>query len=430
MRLTAISALLSGLAVVLPIVAILAPVQISATFIVFGFFTVLISRRRLNRRVLFWGASGVALVTIWGALSSLWSVTPSASLERLLTMAPLLGLGAAILAAAAQVDVVTRRMVERALQTGVILALTILALILTASTLQGAVFADASGPPPSALFKVGGTGLGAVTLIAAASLLRLRKRETAFVAIVLTAIMIQTTNSTTAMIAYLAGLVALLAAYFAPRAAGYAAALALPLFILMTPWVPTPPFSVLEVVNDSGLHRIAIWHFVSEHIQAAPLLGWGLDAARAFPGGDALLPVDYLGAEVQALPAWTALIDRGTAELIPLHPHNNAMQIWLELGALGAMAYAAVFFAAALAITRMPRADASQKAGLLALLTFQFVVAQSSFGIWQSWWLSLQFTMWTLALVILTRRVPQRESGRSSARRRDGATMGPSQCAE
>ena len=67
------------------------------------------------------------------------------------------------------------------------------------------------------------------------------------------------------------------------------------------------------VAKTSWGSRLEIWRFVSGLVENKPLFGWGLDSSRVFPG------------------------------LIPLHPHNAAVQIWFELGAVGA-GVAAIFF--------------------------------------------------------------------------------------
>lgn len=105
--------------------------------------------------------------------------------------------------------------------------------------------------------------------------------------------------------------------------------------------------------------RLDIWAFAADRIQAHPLRGWGMDASRTF----------------------------GLA--IPLHTHNAPLQLWLELGAVGA-ALAAVFFCwLAYGLARRAddnRSDAAMGAG--ALVTF-LVIGGLSFGVWQEWWLAL-----------------------------------------
>lgn len=105
--------------------------------------------------------------------------------------------------------------------------------------------------------------------------------------------------------------------------------------------------------------RLNIWAFAANKIVEHALRGWGIDASRVF----------------------------GAA--IPLHTHNAALQLWLELGALGA-ALAAAFFAWVLyrivAWTGENRRDGAMAA---ATLTAYVVIGGLSFGVWQEWWLAL-----------------------------------------
>ncbi|WP_236627670.1 O-antigen ligase [Caulobacter sp. B11] len=105
--------------------------------------------------------------------------------------------------------------------------------------------------------------------------------------------------------------------------------------------------------------RLDIWAFAADKIQAHPIRGWGLDASRTF----------------------------GLA--IPLHTHNAQLQLWLELGAVGA-ALAGVFFCwLAYGLSRLSverRGEAAMGAG--ALVTF-LTIGGLSFGVWQEWWLAL-----------------------------------------
>lgn len=131
------------------------------------------------------------------------------------------------------------------------------------------------------------------------------------------------------------------------------------------------PLAVLWAVRSgvfAWLHQLAppswdarlnIWAFAANQIVEHPLRGWGVDASRIF--GDA----------------------------IPLHTHDAALQIWLELGAMGA-ALAAAFFAWVLyRIVAWTGADRRDGAMAAASLTAYVLIGALSFGVWQEWWLAL-----------------------------------------
>jgi O-antigen ligase len=112
-------------------------------------------------------------------------------------------------------------------------------------------------------------------------------------------------------------------------------------------------------VPNSWDARLNIWAFTANQVQVHAIRGWGLDASRMF----------------------------GPA--IPLHTHNSAMQLWLELGAVGA-ALGGVFFSwvayRIVGVTGESREDGAMAAG--ALVTY-LVIGGVSFGVWQEWWLAL-----------------------------------------
>lgn len=133
-------------------------------------------------------------------------------------------------------------------------------------------------------------------------------------------------------------------------------------------------------------HRLYIWNFTARKSQEKPILGWGMDSARNIPGGKEKFPLYscYLEDEKDL----TKYIQ--DEEHMPLHPHNFIMQIWLELGGLGAALAAFAFgwmgFGAMRAIkTRWSAAIVS------ASISSAFVVASLSFGIWQGWWIASLF---------------------------------------
>jgi O-antigen ligase len=114
-----------------------------------------------------------------------------------------------------------------------------------------------------------------------------------------------------------------------------------------------------RLVPASWDARLNIWTFAADHIQAHPFRGWGLDASRTF----------------------------GPA--IPLHTHNAQLQLWLELGAIGA-ALAGVFFCwLAYGVVRLSQRSRTEAAMAAAALVGYLVIGGLSFGVWQEWWLGL-----------------------------------------
>lgn len=160
----------------------------------------------------------------------------------------------------------------------------------------------------------------------------------------------------------LAGLAAL-AAWRWPTGAPLALAAGAASFFMLTPlviWalIESGLFARMEAAAPvSWSMRLGYWRHAVGWIIDHPLRGWGLDASRMFSPG------------------------------INLHPHNGALQLWLELGVAGALA-AAVFWT--LVLTRLSRerpdpAAAACIGSAVVYLTFGAI----SFGIWQEWWLAI-----------------------------------------
>lgn len=112
-----------------------------------------------------------------------------------------------------------------------------------------------------------------------------------------------------------------------------------------------------ERLPDSWEQRVGYWTYAMVQIAEHPFRGWGLDASRAF------------------------------SPHIQLHPHNGALQVWLELGAAGAAIAALVWI---LVFRRLARDERSLMAAAAAgSASVYLLFGLISFGVWQEWWLAL-----------------------------------------
>ncbi len=171
---------------------------------------------------------------------------------------------------------------------------------------------------------------------------------------------------------------------------------------LAAPFLPVQPtrseLCWLVVHKPSALHRLLIWDWVDHRIRERPLLGWGLDASRRMPGGQTHVTVR--GCDDPSDSAY-----RLDNEVLPLHPHDAALQIWLELGALGAAAacFGLVAAAGRAFMARTGRLDAAATSAAFAAAA---IVAGLSFGIWQEWWFAGLWIMGWIATIPSVRAAP------------------------
>lgn len=144
--------------------------------------------------------------------------------------------------------------------------------------------------------------------------------------------------------------------------------------------------------NTSALHRLIIWSFTRDRITEHPLKGWGMDASRTIPGADEEKLVSLISSQGEARVQ--------NFSLLPLHPHNGVLQLWLELGLPGAM------LGAILAWGLCRHAPHTSRPPLtLATLATGFVLSNLSYGLWQSWW-QASFWMTTLIFAATAPRMP------------------------
>jgi len=200
-------------------------------------------------------------------------------------------------------------------------------------------------------------------------------------------------DSGAALAAVLVGAAVWCIVYGIPRrVAGPLAALVIAMVFLLAPaWVGWLGHGVQMLEgNDvpfSTMHRLRIWDFAVDRILEHPFWGWGMDASRVLPEGFR-----------QAMP---------NAELMPLHPHNFILQIWLELGLVGVAVVVMGLGFVALQLARP--ADARLRAGGMAGMATALMAAAIGYGIWQSWWVAALALSAVLGRVALT--PPSEERG-------------------
>jgi O-antigen ligase len=169
------------------------------------------------------------------------------------------------------------------------------------------------------------------------------------------------------LVAIIAGLIAFAAGWllrgWAIRAlAGAFGAwlLAAPLLLANPSWAAAAPFPIAV--------RAEIWAHAARLISERPILGHGLDAARVHN-----VVVAFRGESV---------------DLLPLHPHSASLHIWLETGTVGALLAAAALIWGGVAAARRFAGDRNAAAAICGALASFGVLANSTYGAWQEWWIA------------------------------------------
>lgn len=120
----------------------------------------------------------------------------------------------------------------------------------------------------------------------------------------------------------------------------------------------------------SGQARVIIWHYTAERVLENPLLGVGSNSTR-------YLDEDRVKrGEVKTPPGYVV------APQTRAHPHNIYLQIWYELGVIGALAFAVLGFSM---LRRTGALSEPSRALALTHAAACMTVIVSTYGLWQAW---------------------------------------------
>jgi exopolysaccharide production protein ExoQ len=193
------------------------------------------------------------------------------------------------------------------------------------------------------------------------------------------------TKSQTAQIA---GLVALILVFY-PSTKTWARRMfagACLLLLFAAPFLPPFAYNMLSqkefmqegwVHQASAVHRLEVWNFMAEEIHKKPFLGHGVEAAR------------FLKAE--------KYMENMKSDHV-MHPHNAFLQIWLEMGAAGALITAAfLIFLFRRIDTLPPRAQRYAIAFTGTLLCVLCI----GYSLWQAWQIGMIFSLIAFSLIAM-----------------------------
>ena len=173
------------------------------------------------------------------------------------------------------------------------------------------------------------------------------------------------------------GGVAAFAAARAPRRTLWALLITALLFLTLSPlsaWLPVEAIiaSHGDVLPPSWAQRLYAWRAAAQAGFECMPFGCGADAARALHATGAVVNIPG-----SAIPL----------SVMPIHPHNVFLQIWMELGAAGLGLFGIAIFGGGLALIRasLPAAVAAGAAGAIGAVLVSVLVEAS---LWQVWRLS------------------------------------------
>jgi O-antigen ligase len=124
-------------------------------------------------------------------------------------------------------------------------------------------------------------------------------------------------------------------------------------------------------IPHSAKHRIVIWGYTSKQIANAPILGSGIDTARAINERE--------GSSAPFAPGSPFRLTTN------LHSHNIYLQAWYDAGAVGA---GLLLFIGLLVVRALAKAPQRAQPYLYTAFVTCALLGGASFGLWQPWFMA------------------------------------------
>ncbi len=181
-------------------------------------------------------------------------------------------------------------------------------------------------------------------------------------------------ESLSASLGIVAAMIMFAIMFFGPRYTRICLMLALPALLYLWPvgfiheMTPEHKQWVAESsIPLSAKHRVYIWDFALDAWQKKPWIGIGMNNARHLTGVENLSSLGLVN--------------------LPNHPHNNVIQILLELGIVGFSLYLLAWFFALRGSLSLSLSPMSQATVAAVFITYA-AIGMTGFNMWQSWWIS------------------------------------------
>lgn len=379
-------------------IAIIVPKGLVVLFVLTALLSLLAALAQ-KRRFLIPTGWGVRLAAAFATLclaSVMWSMTPEVSLKKALVLVLVLSAGLTLVFTARRLQGEEWRKFETGLILGVILGFSMLAIeVAFDSPLQKMLVTIKNRPvlPDNKMLALANHGAAVAAIVLPLWTLAVWRRKGpmwAAIGFAICCAILAFCQADSHKFALVTGLAAALIIIPFGRSALKGFSIFFIVGVLLAPWVVTMMPDPLEPNNGatflpaSSQHRLVIWQTTAGHILEHPLLGSGLNTSRAYYDRDHKVK-HYFGGKTGAI-RWT-----NSFEPIPLHPHNGVLQVWLELGAAGALILAAglYFIVGHLAYSE----NNFERAMTFASFVVGLVIFSVSYGAWQSWWMG---TIWLM----------------------------------
>lgn len=341
-----------------------------------------------SRPLLDKGAIYIVAPIILLALASVsWTIAPAESWERCLKLIPVLISGVAYLSV---LQIYGARLLPIVTRLFPLVTVFALALALIDHMSHGAIYSLLRGLPLDEEFNVSELNRGVIVLILCLiptyALMRYDqdfwnlKRCRVYMALILCLLVgiIFTTDSQSAHLIIAVCTVFWFLFPVTSRAAWYGLWALLTASIFTAPWLAQYMFNAMPALigdiewfqQSYALNRLEIWDYIGRYIEANPYYGFGIEVTRSIDNFDSAFLYD----------------EKATV----LHPHNFALQFWIEFGVIGA-AFSSVLIGYILRALMQMEAQYAR----LGLVVFMGLLcpAATAYGLWQGWFIGLFFMM-------------------------------------
>ena len=357
----------------LPIVSVVAPKGTVVLLLLAAFLAVPAYWRAYRRfpvpdlRI----AIAFALLALWCAIASAWSVDTTRSLVLALRIAVIFAAGMVLFPIATALDDAARARVGRWLIGGFVLVLVLMISEIGLGYPLLRLFDAAEAGKELVWFNRSAIALALIVWPMTAYLWARGFSWQMLAVPVLLSIASVFLESTAATLGLLTGLCTVLLASCFPRA-GFPITIAASVFAFVG-----MPFAALEMRDHgwhragwlpaSAQHRVEIWDFSVHRIAEKPVLGWGFDGSRHL--GSLYPDPSGSGRKIAELP-----------------PHNVPLQVLLELGAIGAVISLTFLWLVAM---RLDGICGRTRMFGQALFVAALAIGSVAHGAWENWWLAL-----------------------------------------